>query len=190
MFILISFLKLNFFSPLYTFINKNMITKNCVVCSSPFSVPETNRGTEKIYCSTSCRSKAGNERMFKKLINQSSQPVLNEPTINPTNQFTRKESEVQAFNPPPIYSNDRSLGYIERNYEAKVEALEYKLRLEGALKELEALKSEILVLESELEALPPPENKSEKVVMGLIENVIPLVPVFLERFMGGDKKVG
>ena len=166
-----------------------MITKNCLVCSSPFTIPETNRGTEKVYCSSSCRSKAGNERMFKKLINQSTQPVLNEPTIIPTNQFTHKESEVQTFNPSRGYSDDRSLGYIERNYEAKVEALEYKLRLEGALRELDTLKSEIIELEAELDALPPPETKSEKVVMGLIEGAMPLFPIILERFMGGDKKV-
>lgn len=167
-----------------------MITKNCLVCSSPFTIPETNRGTEKIYCSTICRSKAGNERMFKKLINQSNQPVLNETTVIPTNQFAHKESEVQAFNPSRGYHDNPNLGYIERNYEAKIEALEYKLRLEGALKELDTLKSEILELEAELDALPPQETKSEKVVMGLIEGAMPLFPIILERFMGGDKKVG
>lgn len=165
-----------------------MITKNCLVCSSPFTIPEINRGTEKVYCSSSCRSKAGNERMFKKLINQSTQPVLNETTVKPSIEPSFEQTQIQASNPSRSSFDDRSLGYIERNYEAKVEALEYKLRLEGALRELDTLKGEILELEAELDALPPPETKSEKVVMGLIEGAMPLFPIILERFMGGDKK--
>jgi len=166
-----------------------MITKNCLVCSSPFTIPETSRGTEKVYCSSSCRSKAGNERMFKKLINQSNQPVLNEQPIKPSIEHSFEQTQIQTSNPSRNYPDSSSLGYIERNYEAKVEALEYKLRLEGALRELDTLKSEILELEAELDALPPPETKSEKVVMGLIEGAMPLFPIILERFMGGDKKV-
>jgi hypothetical protein len=165
-----------------------MNTKNCVVCSTPFSIPIVNRGTEKIYCSPVCRSKAGNERMFKKIINKF-QPVQNETPINPSPQFTHKESQIQTSYPNGEPSFNSSIGYLERSYEAKIEALEYKLRLEGTLKDIENLKNEVLELESELNALPPVESKSEKVIMGLIDGAMPLFPMILESFIKGDKKV-
>jgi len=124
--------------------------KNCIVCSKEFE-QKTNKGLEQKYCSQLCRMKAYNERKENKANEE-----LNE--LRQQAQSNNSIIKPQIVSPKQ-FDNDNSLQFgnvwnslLEGNYhKLKVESLEEKLKEKD--KTIDELKSEIRILENQIESL-------------------------------------
>lgn len=146
--------------------------KQCKNCSNEFEPKHETRGHEQLYCSIKCRTEA-----YKKRITQKHQG--NE------NKETQEQSRVSAAdlqraeyrtNPMGNYIPNVNLEILEGKYQAKTEALEYKLRYESVSKELEMAKSRIFQLEQEIDELDIDEDDNEGNIMGAILDKIKTSP--------------
>jgi hypothetical protein len=81
--------------------------------------------------------------------------------------FQRSEDRV---NPMGNYIPNVNLEILEGKYQAKTEALEYKLRYEQVQRDLEELKAKYMKLESECE-----EDEGEEESGGIMGNIVTMV---------------
>jgi hypothetical protein len=138
--------------------------KECKHCSKEFE--QTNlKGSEQIYCSKECRTKAGNERFKNNLINK---------YYDRTSNKTRMENDKQSINGMQyrfgnLSESDRAIKFeqerkhsgidsniidcIKEKYEADVSSIFFKLKCEQLEKENSELKQEIIQLEMEIDEL-------------------------------------
>lgn len=167
--------------------------KQCKQCSKEFE-PKNFRGSEQAYCSKECRTKAGNERYKTNLENTIKQQYEKTNTIreNDTPNFretitgkqffgnnnTERQTTI-PFENQSIGNND-ILWYMERCYEARIDANKFELKYEMALKEIEALKQEIVELELELEDEPEPKQG----FIGGISDLLEGMPEWLAPAVG------
>jgi hypothetical protein len=144
--------------------------KQCNQCSKEFE--PTGRGSEHIYCSKTCRSKAGQERYKKNLENTIKQQYENTNTLTENNEPILRETiernqfksindnsrQRDTFNGRASVGNNDILSYVERCYEARTDAIKFELKYENALKEVEKLRQEIVELELAMEEEPEPRE--------------------------------
>lgn len=140
--------------------------KNCKNCLIEFEPKHLTRGHEQLYCSTACRTKNYSTRILNKRMNdeknyQNRDSVgISLPTIQ--NSINSHGSFLPSVN----------LEILEGKYQAKTEALEYKLRYEQSQRDLEAQKVLNAALRSELDEYvnDEGEDEGEGGLMGLMKN--------------------
>lgn len=119
--------------------------KQCKNCSIEFEPKHLTRGHEQVYCSIKCRTQSYNNRiMNKRQDNEKVHEIKDDIGVN----IQRSENRVNQMG---NYMPHVNLEILEGKYQAKTEALEYKLRYEQSQKELESLRIKVMELENELE---------------------------------------
>ena len=97
--------------------------KQCKNCSIDFEPKHETRGHEQLYCSVKCRMDA-----YKKRTTLTHQDEARKPeTIQADSRIDLQRSENRT-NPMGNYMPNVNLEILEGKYQAKTEALEYKLR--------------------------------------------------------------
>jgi len=120
--------------------------KQCKNCSIDFEPKHETRGHEQLYCSVKCRMDA-----YKKRITLTHQDEARKPeTIQANSRIDIQRSEDRV-NPMGNYIPNVNLEILEGKYQAKTEALEYKLKYEQSQRELEMLRAKYMELENELD---------------------------------------
>lgn len=120
--------------------------KQCKNCSIDFEPKHETRGHEQLYCSVKCRMDAYKKRTMITHQDEARKPE----TIQADSRIDLQRSEDRV-NPMGNYIPNVNLEILEGKYQAKTEALEYKLRYEQSQKELEILKVKVMELENELD---------------------------------------
>ena len=139
--------------------------KQCKNCSIDFEPKHETRGHEQLYCSVKCRMDAYKKRTMITHQDEARKPetIQADRSIN----FQRSEDRV---NPMGNYIPNVNLEILEGKYQAKTEALEYKLRYEQVQRDLEELKAKYMKLESECE-----EDEGEEESGGIMGNIVTMV---------------
>jgi hypothetical protein len=120
--------------------------KECKNCSAEFKSKHETRGHEQLYCSVKCRMDAYKKRTM--ITNQDE--ARKAETIQADRNINIQRSEDRV-NPMGNYYPNVNLEILEGKYQAKTEALEYKLKYEQSQKELEMLRAKYMELENELD---------------------------------------
>jgi DNA-binding ferritin-like protein (Dps family) len=140
--------------------------KECKNCSAQFEPKHETRGHEQLYCSVKCRMDA-----YKKRTMTINQDEARKPETNETNSRTDLQRSEDRINPMGNYIPNVNLEILEGKYQAKTEALEYKLRCEILVKELENANRKINELENELQESDEGEEESG----GIMGNIMTMV---------------
>ena len=120
--------------------------KQCKNCSIDFEPKHETRGHEQLYCSVKCRMDAYKKRTMITHQDEARKPE----TIQADSRIDLQRSE-NRINPMGNYIPNVNLEILEGKYQAKTEALEYKLKYEQSQRELEILKAKYMELENELD---------------------------------------
>jgi len=140
--------------------------KQCKNCSIDFEPKHETRGHEQLYCSVKCRMDA-----YKKRTISTNQDEARKPeTIQANSRIDIQRSE-DRINPMGNYIPNVNLEILEGKYQAKTEALEYKLRCEILVKELENANKRINELQNELQESDEGEEESG----GIMGNIVTMV---------------
>ena len=137
--------------------------KQCKNCSIDFEPKHETRGHEQLYCSVKCRMDAYKKRTMLTHQDEARKPE----TIQADSRIDLQRAE-NRINPMGNYIPNVNLEILEGKYQAKTEALEYKLRYEGLIKELEDAKSKIMELENELDEYENDNEEESNGYMGAI----------------------
>lgn len=142
------------------------MTKECKHCSKEFE--QTNlKGSEQIYCSKECRTKAGNERFKNNLINKygkinneermetsNERPDINGTGLNSIYGIDKEPNQRRNYNG----IDDNIINCIKEKYEADVSSIFFKLKCEQLERENQQLKQDIIQLEMEIDELSMEEE--------------------------------
>jgi hypothetical protein len=120
--------------------------KQCKNCSIDFEPKHETRGHEQLYCSVKCRMDAYKKRTMLTHQDEARKPE----TIQADSRIDLQRAE-NRINPMGNYIPNVNLEILEGKYQAKTEALEYKLKYEQIQRELEMLKAKCMELENELD---------------------------------------
>ena len=158
--------------------------KECKNCSAQFEPKHETRGHEQLYCSVKCRMDAYKKRTILTHQDEARKPE----TIQADRNINIQRSEDRV-NPMGNYYPNVNLEILEGKYQAKTEALEYKLRYEQVQRDFEQLKEKYMKLESECE-----EDEGEEESGGIMGNIMTMVgnSTILGDAIGGiisDEKV-
>jgi hypothetical protein len=173
--------------------------EQCIQCSKEFE-PIFYKGSKQTYCSKTCRTKAGNERYKLKLMtNGISETGIGSNTGSTGTELNsnigrqssetfvrdswRNNTSIQNAN---TY-NDELIRFVEKTYEARTEANKYELKYEMALKEIEALKQEVVELELELEEQPEPKQGFIGGISDLLEGMPEWLAPAVGKLLQSDK---
>ena len=173
--------------------------KQCKQCSKEFE-PINFRGTEQSYCSKECRTKAGNERYKLKLMTNGNNTngIQNMGSVPGTGSSERIGAEQISsndnyqrqsngnFQKPPTDITE-IVRFIEQTYAAKTDANKFELKYEMALKEIEALKQEIVELELEMEEEPEPKQGFIGGITDLLEGMPDWLAPAVGKLLQSDK---
>jgi len=146
--------------------------KQCKNCSAEFEPKHETRGHEQLYCSIKCRTEAYKKRTTQK--HQDNEEK--EPEAQSRISGADLQRAEHRINPMGNYIPNVNLEILEGKYQAKTEALEYKLRYEATCKELEIAKSRIFELEQELDELDIDEDDNEGNIMGAVMDIAKTSP--------------
>jgi len=146
--------------------------KQCKNCSNEFEPKHETRGHEQIYCSIKCRTEA-----YKKRVMQKTQDNENKETQEQS-RISGVDLQRAEYRTNPMGNNfsNVNLEILEGKYQAKTEALEYKLKYEAVSKELEIAKNKIFELEQELDELDIDEDDNEENIMGTVMGIAKTSP--------------
>lgn len=140
--------------------------KQCKNCSAEYEPKHETRGHEQLYCSVKCRMDAYKKRTMLTHQDEARKPetIQADRSIN----FQRSEDRV---NPMGNHIPNVNLEILEGKYQAKTEALEYKLRYEQVQRNFEELKAKYMKLENEFEE-DESEGEEESGIMGSIVTMV------------------
>jgi len=128
--------------------------KLCKECSTEFE-PVNQKGSEQIYCSRKCASKAAHKRRIEKLVNDATKKQEHEQPQPPRTENSQsgnfQREGVGGVAPEGRIHTTNDMALIEKLYEAKIELNLYKLKTENLENKVKELESEIFTLNSELE---------------------------------------
>jgi hypothetical protein len=145
--------------------------KKCKECNNEFE-PVKTKGTEQLYCTKTCQSKAAQKRSLERLKNKIYEEAKKETTIPVVGNSQRPEQspeftqsmggirggEISTSNDRRTTSNNYGKDYIELYYEAKIDNNFYKLKNEALEKRVQELEKTIFDLNSELDELDEEEE--------------------------------
>lgn len=129
--------------------------KTCKICSAEFEPKHLTRGHEQLYCSIACRTRSYKARIMTKYQNDEKDNQAKDP-IGVSLPPSQNASNSYGGFLPSI-----NLEILEGKYQAKTEALEYKLRYEQSQRELEAVKGLNIELRSQLDECDTMEDDNE-----------------------------
>jgi len=151
--------------------------KVCKNCNKEFTPIHESRGQEQVYCCIRCRTESYKKRVINKelekkldnseLIYGTEQEILRQAK-DITNRNINMERQRDNINPNRSNINDVNLEILEGKYQAKTEALEYKLKYENALEKIELANKKIFELEQELEEYNDEQDSGENDMIGSI----------------------
>jgi hypothetical protein len=155
--------------------------KICKNCNAEFKPIHESRGQEQVYCCIKCRTesykkrvvnkeletKLNNRKVDSEIIYGTEQEILRQAN-DITNRNINMERQRDNINPNRSNINDVNLEILEGKYQAKTEALEYKLKYENALEKIELANKKIFELEQELEEYDDDQDSGENNMMGSI----------------------
>jgi len=155
--------------------------KICKNCNAEFKPIHESRGQEQIYCCIKCRTESYKKRVINKeletkldsrridneIIYGTEQEILRQAN-NITNRSINMERQRDNINSNRSNINDVNLEILEGKYQAKTEALEYKLKYENALEKVELANRRIFQLEQELEEYDDDQDSGDNSMMGSI----------------------
>jgi hypothetical protein len=162
--------------------------KVCKNCNNEFKPIHESRGQEQIYCCIKCRAESYKKRVINKEIEKkldnseiiygTEQEILRQAK-DITNRSINMERQRDNINPNRSNYNDVNIEILEGKYQAKTEALEYKLRYENALEKIELANKRIFELEQELEEYDNhlDDDDNENNVMGSIMSMAKNSPI-------------
>jgi hypothetical protein len=146
--------------------------KECKNCSTEFEPKHETRGHEQLYCSIKCRTESYKKRVMNKIQGNENKETQEQSRISGVD-LQRTEHRI---NPMGNYIPNVNLEILEGKYQAKTEALEYKLRYENLLKELETAKQKIFELEQELDEYDTEGQEESDGYMGAIMDIAKTSP--------------
>lgn len=129
--------------------------KVCQHCNTEFE-PKNIGSHPQLYCSKLCRYNANNKRRAAKVTELENRLKNEEKNRDTTNsgfnihQTEQHNTDIPIFG-PSSNSSISPYSLLERQYDAKVEALEYKLRYEDLERRYKELEQENVTLQIELE---------------------------------------
>lgn len=136
--------------------------KQCHHCASEFIPKNEKRGHEQLYCSIKCRTEAYKKRIIEKM---QSNGVNVEEQSNGSYSLRGQDHRINTIGSTMPNVN---LEILEGKYQAKTEALEFKLRFEQTQKELEDAKQKILELQATLNDYENDDGTQENGYLGYI----------------------
>lgn len=139
--------------------------KQCHHCTSEFMPKHEKRGHEQLYCSIKCRTEAYKKRIIEKMQNGFNVEDQN----NGTHSLRGQDHRINTIG--SIMPNV-NLEILEGKYQAKTEALEFKLRFEQTQKELEDAKQKILELQTTLDDYENEEDPQQDGYLGYITEMV------------------
>lgn len=148
--------------------------KNCKHCGVEFSPKNDQRGHEQVYCSVTCRMKA---YKIRKMNEYQEKPKDQDKNQGREIDIQRAGNDVNGNRKPYV---DVNFEILEGKYQAKTEALEYKLRCEQLAKELEIANKRIFELEQEIDELDDDSEEPENSFLGIISGIAEKSPVFAD----------
>lgn len=161
--------------------------KNCPNCNQEFE-PITYRGVEQVYCSKKCRTRQGNLRHKQKLINNAMEQSMGNSsrenfTAAEQQRENYRERQGNLFEQQQPTINSDVLRYLEQSYEARTNANKFELKYEQALKEIEALKQEIVELNLQLDEEPEPKQG----IIGMLDDIPEWLTPAIGKLLQSDK---
>ena len=173
--------------------------KKCNQCGKEFETIFY-KGSEQTYCSKTCRTKAGNERYKLKLMTNGNNTngIQSMASVPGTGSSERIGSEQISSNDnyqgqsngnfqKPSTDITEIVRFIEQTYAAKTDANKFELKYEMALKEIEALKQEIVELELEMEEEPEPKQGFIGGITDLLEGMPEWLAPAVGKLLQSDK---
>lgn len=161
--------------------------KQCKECSIEFE-PITKKGSEQLYCSQICRSRAASERFKQRLINSNTNNYDNTTNSNRIEQIEVRNSINESTNriPDIIGSNQTMLGrdnraefsgyngriaseYNNSNFQEYIELIRENANLRA---EVKLLTEKVTNLESELMDYELEEDMEEEQEPGFLGNIM------------------
>jgi hypothetical protein len=167
--------------------------KKCKECNIEFE-PVKTKGSEQLYCSKTCQSKAANKRSLERIKNRMYEEAKKDIRIpmGGNNQRPEQSSqhaqslggirggEISTTNDGRTTPNNYGKDYIELYYESKIENNFYKLKNETLEKRVLELEKTIFDLNSELDEL---DQEEEGGMLGNIMNEFRKDPVNSVKFV-------
>jgi len=169
--------------------------KQCKECGKEFQ-PVPVRGTEQMYCSKTCQSRAARkrheQRMIDKMKNNETQETQRPglvgavPNVQRSTEFSSNLNDVQREDVPAAgggrsFANIDS-SYLERYYEEKISNNFYKLKNEALEKRVLELEREVFDLNSELDKIEEDSNNDDN-MLGSIMTQFKKDPVNTANFV-------
>lgn len=155
--------------------------KKCKECGNEFT-PTNNRGSEQLYCSSSCRNKAAIKRHNLKIQDNAKQSnALNggneiHQTIpegieaNNRNYITGNRDDNQHNRGSLTTLDSNVIACLKETYDARVNETFYKLKCENLEAEVQKLRQEIVDLELEISELEEEEEQDQGgMISGIME---------------------
>jgi hypothetical protein len=173
--------------------------KICKNCNAEFKPIHESRGQEQIYCCIKCRTDNYKKRVMNKeiknkldnseIIYGTEQEILRQAK-DITSRSINMERQRDNINTSRGNYSDVNLEILEGKYQAKTEALEYKLKYENALEKIELANKRIFELEQELDEYDDDQDSGENNMMGSIMDMAKNSPVLgdaLGKYLQNEK---
>jgi hypothetical protein len=155
--------------------------KKCKECGNEFT-PTNNRGSEQLYCSSSCRNKAAIKRHNLKIQHNGKQSNIHETghfgnkEIHEVNEkylsgINQRNLDSGTYNGGSVTTLDGNfIAALKETYDARVNETFYKLKCENLEAEAQKLRQEIVQLELEIAELEEEEEQDQGgMISGIME---------------------
>lgn len=157
--------------------------KKCKECGNEFN-PTNNRGSEQLYCSSTCRNKAAIKRHNLKIQNNGKHTSLDKggseisqrvyegigTTVQTADRSIADDGQISRGIPASMDGN--VIACIKETYAARVSETFYKLKCENLEAEVQKLRQEIIDLELEISELEEKEEESEDQGGGMLSGIM------------------
>ncbi len=164
-----------------------IIKKVCTNCKTEFE-PKKTGSFEQVYCSQKCRHTANNKRRAEKIMNLENRYKDEDQNTNTTTtsngilQSERAHTNIPVFG-PASHSDTNIYSILEKQYDAKIYAIEYKLKCEELERRYKQLEQENIRLQLKVEEYQVEEDEEENTggILGeilqndMVKQTLPLI---------------
>lgn len=144
----------------------NTSKKVCQHCNTEFEPKSKTGSFEQIYCSKKCRLTANNHRRAQKIMDlenrykDENQNTNSTATGNSIIQGEREHTNIPIFR-SSSHSDTNLYSILEKQYDAKINAIEYKLKCEELERRNTQLQQENVRLQLKIEEYQNEEEEEE-----------------------------
>ena len=169
--------------------------KNCKVCNKEFE--ERSKGTEQLYCSTTCRALAAKKRQEQKIIDNAKQEIKEKEQTQSMAGY-RNSYDEKPENPKVLYGSQRtdhsvepirgafsdSIGknYLHEYYEQRISNNALVLRNQYLEDKIKELQQQVFDLNNEIDVLENPKE-DENDMLGSITSQFIKNPLETAKFV-------